>query len=486
MSTVETVLGRWVDRPGPLHAKLTEALRDAIDQGQLAGGTRLPSERELARRLSVSRSTVVTAYDALRSNGLLESRQGSGTRVCPVGQRPRAHPDGDIAGITMNPVYRSLLSTSDQIISLATAVLPADPCLPEAFAEFAASDAEKLWTHAGYSPAGLPELRHAIADHLSRDGVPTSPEQVVVTTGAQQAVNLAATMLVQPGDEVIVESPSFAGTIDAFRSRGAHLATVPVDEDGVDARALAARTDARRPSAVYLMPSFHNPTGAQLSAHRRRKLAELTTAEDIPIIEDNTLECFPLDASYVRPIAAFAGDEAPVLSAGSLNKAAWGGLRIGWIRGPQRLANRLAELKALADLGSPLIDQALATRIVPRLSEVRERHRATLLQRLQIVTDLLTDQLPAWEWNKPQGGASLWVRLPAGNASAYAQVALRHGVEVIPGQMMSPTSDHHSYFRLPFTAEPMVLEETVRRLADAWGAYAPWESAAAATGNIIV
>jgi DNA-binding transcriptional MocR family regulator len=427
----------------------------------------------------------VTAYDALRSNGLLESRQGSGTRVCTIGQRPRAHPDGDIAGITMNPVYRSLMRESDHIISLATAVLPADPCLAEAFADFAANDAAKLWEHIGYSPAGLPELRTAIAEHLSDSGTPTTPDQVVVTTGAQQAVNLAAMTFVQSGDEVTVESPTFAGTIDAFRSRGARLVTVPTDDDGVDAQAIKQQAESRRPSAVYVMPSFHNPTGAQLSEARRRTLAELATTHDVPIIEDNTLEYFPVEAKYLRPIAAFAGDDAPVLSAGSLNKAAWGGLRIGWIRSPRRLSNRLAELKALTDLGSPLIDQAIATRILPQLDEVRERHRVTLRRHLQIVTELLVHQLPEWEWNTPQGGASLWVRLPSGDSSAYAQVALRHGVEVIPGQMMSPASAHHAYFRLPFTAEPTVLEETVRRLADAWHAYSPRETSTV-SGSIIV
>lgn len=486
MSNLETVLGHWVDRSGPLHAKLTDALRDAIEQGQLTGGSRLPSERDLARRLSVSRSTVVTAYDALRGSGLLESRQGSGTRVCPIGQRPRAHPDGDIAGITMNPVYRSLMNESDSIISLATAVLPADECLAEAFAEFAASDADKLWEHIGYSPAGLPALRDAVADHLSQAGTPTVADQVVMTTGAQQAVNLAAMQLVQPGDEVIVESPSFAGTLDAFRSRGARLATVPIDDDGVDAHAVKQQAQARRPSAVYVMPSFHNPTGAQLSESRRRVLAELATTDDVPVIEDNTLEYFPMDAATIRPIAAFAGDDAPVLSVGSVNKAAWGGLRVGWIRGPHRLISRVAELKALTDLGSPLIDQAIAARIVPQLDEVRERHRATLLHHRQVITDLLTTQLPDWEWNTPHGGASLWVHLPAGDASAYAQVALRHGVELIPGQMMSPASAHHGYFRLPFTQDPAVLEEIVHRLAEAWHAYAPWESATTASGSIIV
>lgn len=484
MNTIEAQLGPWTERPGPLHVKLTDALRDAIDHGYLVGGDRLPSERELAKRLAVSRSTVVTAYDTLRSSGLLESRQGSGTRVRPTSDRSDA---GVVARIVTNPVYRSLLTDRDGVISLAAAVLPADPCVAEAFADFASNEATKLLeSHNGYTPAGLPELREQIAVHLTEDGIPTTMEQVVVTTGAQQAVNLAALMLVQPGDDVVVESPSFAGTIDAFRTRGARLPTVPVDDDGVDVRGVRERIAARRPSALYVMPSYHNPTGAQLSESRRRELAELATSQQIPIIEDNALEYSPLSADHLPPIAAFADPDAPVLSAASLSKAAWGGLRIGWLRGPAPLVTRLAELKAMTDLGSPLIGQAVATRIVPQLPELRERHRVTLQRRLEVMTELLTDQLPEWQWTPPRGGPSLWVRLPAGSAAAFAQVALRHGVEVIPGEVMSPDSDHRDYMRLPFTGEPAVLEETVRRLTAAWRAYAPREDPASGHGAVVV
>jgi DNA-binding transcriptional MocR family regulator len=485
VNPLEAVLGRWVERPGPLHLKLTEALREAIGHGQLAGGTRLPSERELARRLAVSRSTVVTAYDALRAEGLLESRQGSGTKVRPVAHRPRAHPDGEIAGITVNPVYRSLLQTTGNVISLAAAALPADPSLAEAFAEFAAEDAEKLWAHIGYAPAGLPELRAAIALHLTAEGIPTSASQVLVTTGAQQAINLAATLLVQAGEEVAVESPSFAGTIDAFRSRGAKLVSTPLDADGVDVDALADLAGSRTLSAAYVMPSFHNPTGAQLSERRRRALAALATDADLPVIEDNTLEFAALDAATLPPVAAFADPEAPVISASSLNKAAWGGLRIGWMRGPEHLMSRLGELKALTDLGSPLIDQAIATRLVPRLGEIRERHRAMLRRNLTVLTSLLAEHLPSWSWPTPQGGVSLWVKLPEGDATTFAQVALRHGVEIIPGQLMSPGSDHQDCLRLPFTPEPTVLEETVRRLTAAWEAYASRDRPAAVRSLIV-
>lgn len=473
-NTIEAVLGRWSDGPGPLHLKLSDALRQAIDLGHLAAGERLPSERELAVRLAVSRSTVVAAYDALRGESRLESRQGSGTRVS--GARPRstgrATPGLPMRTFPVSQVYRSLIEGRDDIISLSCAVLPAHPLVIEAVADIAAHN-EKLFSLVGYMPAGLPELREALADMFTESGTPTTPEQLVITNGAQQAVNLAAQLFLRPGDDVLVESPSFAGTIDVFRGRGARLVTAPVDDDGVDVDVVADVIAARKPSAIYVMPSFHNPTGALLSERRRRVLAGVAETEGIPLVEDNALEHAPLDAERLRPIAAFGAPDSPILTAGSLSKVAWGGLRVGWLRGPVPIVKRVAELKAMHDLGSPLLEQAIAAQLVPHLELLRTDYCTTLRRHLDVVSELLADQLPEWRWHRPRGGPSVWVQLPAGTAAAYAQVALRYGVEVIPGEVMSPTADHGDHLRLPFTLEPPVLEETVRRLAAAWHAYAP-------------
>jgi DNA-binding transcriptional MocR family regulator len=480
--SIEAVLGAWSDGHGPLHRKLSDALRRAIEQGLLPTGERLPAERELATRLAVSRSTVVTAFDALRAEGLLESRQGSGTRVCAAANGERI-PAG---GVALSPVYRALIETHDDVISLACAIFPAHPSVAEAMVDVVTTDGPKLLTQVGYVPAGLPELREALAAALTRDGTPTEPDEVLVTTGAQQAVNLATQLFVRPGDTVVVESPSFAGTLDVFRSRGARLTPVPVDDDGVDVRGVRAAVAATRPAALYLMATFHNPTGALLAAHRRRELAALAAETGVPIIEDNALENCPLDEDRPPSIAAFASRDATVLTAGSLGKAAWGGLRIGWLRGPRSLVARLAELKAMNDLGSPLFDQAVAARIVPRLEELRAEHRAMLQRNLELLTRLLDDVLPTWEWRRPKGGPSLWVRLPAGTASAFAQVALRYGVEVIPGDVMSPTGEDQCYLRFPYSTEPAVLEETVRRLAQAWEAYAPTDTVQTTARTVVV
>jgi DNA-binding transcriptional MocR family regulator len=466
---LETVLGMWSDGPGPLHRKLSDALRQAIDEGRVAVGERLPSERDLAVRLAVSRSTVVTAYDTLRAAGVVESRQGSGTRV----RSQRGGRTSVTSPFTVSPVYRTLIDVRDDVISLACATFPAHPRVAEAAAEVMAGDGEKLLAHHGYLPAGLPALREALAERHTRLGTPTSAEQILVTTGAQQAVNLAAQLLVRPGDEVVVENPSFSGTLDIVRSQGARLSVVPVDDDGVDVHGVARAVTQGNPAAIYLMPSFHNPTGALLAAHRRRDLAELTAEHGVPLIEDNALENAPLDDDRLPPIAAYAPPDAPVLTAGSFSKAAWGGLRVGWVRGPVPIITRMTEMKAMNDLGSPLFDQAIAARLVPHLDAMRADHRDMLNRNLELVSRMLADLLPGWTWARPKGGPSLWVELPSGSASAFTQVALRFGVEVIPGDLMSPTGDDRRRLRLPYTAEPPVLIETVRRLAQAWEAYSP-------------
>jgi DNA-binding transcriptional MocR family regulator len=483
-NAIEAVLGRWSEGPGPLHRKLTDALRQAIERGHLAVGERLPSERDLASRLAVSRSTVVSAYDVLRAEGVVESRQGSGTRV--RGDRGPSVPINP-TGVPLSSVYHSLLNQDDSLISLTTAVFPAHPRAVEAIAAVATQADEVFYSRPGYSPAGLPELRESIAELLIGEGTPTNPDQVVVTTGAQQAVYLANALFVRPGDEVVVESPSYAGTLDIFRARGARLSPVHIDDDGIDARTVADIVAARRASAVYVMPSFHNPTGVMMSAQRRRALADLAGSERTPIIEDNALDDFRLDdTDHPPPIAAYASPDAPVLSAGSLSKTSWGGLRLGWLRGPEPLISRVGEMKAMIDLGSPMLEQAVAVRLIPHLPELRADHQAQLRRNLKVLTELLTEVLPDWHWRQPKGGPSLWVRLPTGNAAAFAQVAMRYGVEVVPGDVMSPGIDHRDCMRFPYTLEPPVLEETVRRLAAAWHHYAPSGEVRRRAGGVVV
>ncbi|WP_018681806.1 PLP-dependent aminotransferase family protein [Actinokineospora enzanensis] len=461
------LLGEWTTASGPLYRKLAGAVARGIEVGDLIAGDRLPSERDLAKLLMVSRATVVAAYDELRGKGLVDSVRGSGTRVS--GRRaPSDHGRRGRAGTGRDP--RGWAAGPAPMISLALATEPAVPELAEAYRAMDDADLAELMGDVGYHPRGYPPLRAAVADYYSAARLPTDPDQVLITTGAQQVIGLVAQMYLRPGSTVVVESPSWPGCLDVFRAAGARLVAVPMDREGVRADRLAAAFAEERPVLAYLMPTFHNPTGTLMSEERRRQVAELAARHNVPVLEDNAYSGFlgrtPDPAP--PPLAAFAHGNAEVLTVGSMAKSVWGGLRIGWVRGPAAIVERLARYKVRADLGSPVLDQALSARLLPRLDKIATARGEVLRARLDHLRALLATHLPGWRWTEPHGGSGLWVALPGTSAQTFAQVALRHGVEAVPGSATDPTGAHDNYLRLPVTFRTETITELVHRLARAW------------------
>jgi DNA-binding transcriptional MocR family regulator len=467
------LLGDWTTAPGPLYQRLAGALRRAVQAGDLRPGQRLPSERRLATLLAVSRATVVAAYDQLRGLGLADSRRGSGTRISrQPGPRP-ARADGRVPGGRATSIFQRMVDGPGEVISLAYAVEAGAPELGDALLELVREDLPPLLVDAGYLPRGLPVLREAIATYFTDRGVPTVPDQVVVTTGAAQAIGLAAQLYLRKGATVVVESPSWPGCLDLFRATGVRLVGVPLDQDGIQADGLDRALADEQPALLYVMPTYHNPTGSLMSASRRRQVAGIAARHGVPVLEDHAYAAAARpDADPVPPpIAAHAPASLEVLTVGSLAKAVWAGLRIGWVRAPGEVAERLARLKALADLGSPVLDQALAARLMPRLGALAAARASTLRPRLDHLQALLGEHLPGWRWRTPEGGSALWIDLAGTDARVFAQVALRHGVEVVPGAAMDPSGAddaYDTYIRLPFSFPDAVLTELVRRLSRAW------------------
>jgi DNA-binding transcriptional MocR family regulator len=463
----------WRLGEGSLQRRLAAALAAAVERRDLLPGTKLPPERDLAAQLGVARTTVSAAYELLERRGLVERRQGRGTHVTggdgtPLGQRAAEL----TTSLQRNVIFRRLTEGSPGAIDLLGSSAPPGAAIRQAVATAASAiDLDQLMSDHGYYPLGYPPLRQAIAAYLSARGLPTTQEQVLVTGGAQQAISLLAAYYVSPGSVIVLEDPTFPGAVDAFRAAGARILSVPLHAAGADIGLLASTISQGTVRSVYLMPTFHNPTGTVMPAAVRRELARFARASEVPIIDDNTLAELALGCEPPPPLAAY-DREAPIITIGSLSKLFWAGLRVGWIRASRSAIAQLGQLKAVADLGCSLVSQAIAVGLMADVERIGDLRRAELAGRLDLLEDLLYGMLPDCRWRRPQGGLSIWARLPAGSSAELAQVASRHGVLIAPGSLMSPTGGFDEFIRLPFDHEPAVLRDSIRRLASAWQSYA--------------
>jgi len=466
-SDLTGVLSNWAASGRPLYRGLAGALRGAIERRELPPGACLPPERALAGALAVSRSTVVGAYELLKGEGLLSGRQGSGTYVGAspaLGRGVQTREPGD------NAMFRRIIDGSRVDIDFTVAATPASPELAAAVGPMLAGNLDRVLDTNGYLPQGLPELREAVASYLARGGVPTDPRQLLITAGAQQALALLAGHLLSPGDAVAVENPTYPGALDVFRRAQARIVPVSVTEAGLDLDMLEGILSRSQPRLLYVIPTHSNPTGAVMSDADRRRLAGISAATRIPLVEDTVVADLNLDSSAPPHIAAIA-EGAPIITVGSASKLFWGGFRVGWIRGPVPLITRLTRAKTVADLGSPLIDQTVVARLLSAPDQLLAIRRADLRSRLDALTAGLRARLPDWRWSRPSGGLSLWIRLPSGDGGEFAQVALRHGVGVLPGSQLSATEEHRDHLRLAFVVPLELIDEGVERLVAAWTDY---------------
>ena len=438
---------------------LAAALRALIVEGRLPSYTRLPSERDLAVALGVSRNTVTAALDVLREQRYLASRRGRGSWITSP-PLPELRPDEAEPPI-------------GDVIDLTLANLPAPPELAELALLAADALVPELGGH-GYEPFGLPSTRAAIAHYLSGRGLATEPAQVLVTQGALHAWDLALRTFARPGDRVLLETPTYPGALDAVRAHGCVPIGVPVGPEGWDLPLLRAALRDARPVLGYLIPDFQNPTGFRASARERAAVARAARSAGMLLVSDESLAELVLEPGDTRdprrspPSMAFGDSGSGVLAVGSLSKPVWGGLRTGWLRGEPQLVRRLALARAGQDVGSPILDQLMAIEVLRRFDTLLAARREWLRERRDALLSALGRDRPRWRVGRPAGGMALWVELPEGTtASALAARAVAYGVRVAPGPRFGVDGGFEQRLRLPFTQPPERLAEAVGRLAAA-------------------
>lgn len=441
----------------PAYVGLAEALRVVIGDGRIGLDTRLPSERELTSVLDVSRTTVTKAYDALRDSGYAESRHGSGTYTRIPGGRRRAHD-------------RSLLpgTGSEDVIDLTCAAPSAPPGTAEAYQQ-AAEQLPAYLGGPGYFPYGLPALRERIAATYAARGLPTAPEQIMVTPGALAATSIVAQALTRRGERVVVESPTYPNATEAIRHAGARLVPAHVDPEGWDLDSLDVTLRQSRPGAAYLIPDFQNPTGHLMSDEERARVAHTAQQCGTVVVADEAHQALALTPGLAESMPLpFAAHSPHAVTVGSASKSFWGGLRLGWIRASTRQMDALLQARLGLDLGAPVLEQLVLVELLDQADDILRGNRDRLrTQRDALVAAVRTD-LPEWSFVRPDGGLALWCRLPHALGTDVVVEAESEGVMTAPGPVFAVEGGLDRHVRIPWTAAPGELEEAVRRLARAW------------------
>ncbi len=467
------------DAPDALYQQLFNYFKEQILSRAMKAGKRLPSSRILADELNISRTSVVNAYTALESAGLIVSRERRGLFV--VDKLPTRYAEWMLSDGDFMPSASSSVSSSTQypsLISLSIGSLPVDFMPVEAMRRALNAVLDRdAGAALGYEPTeGYKPLRRAIADQLHSRGMRIKADQVLVTGGCQQAIDLAVQSLVPPNGVVLTTDPTYIGLIDIAHTRNLELVTIAWSEQGIDLDRLEAIIQERRPHLFYLMTTFLNPTGAVLSMPQRRRLLALAANYHLPILEDGVYDGFDYEDAGLPSLCAL-DEHGIVLYASGFSKTVVPGTRIGYLISSEQMYTRISRVKQAADVCTPGLNQRAMTELLSsgqlnaHLEVVR---RACKHRRDALLAALSRYASGTWAWTMPMGGLYVWVEIPrtGPNAVDLLERASAQGVDFAVGASFSPNAKWPYHLRLNFTSyAPAVLEEGIRRLWSAWASF---------------
>ncbi|RFU61626.1 aminotransferase-like domain-containing protein [Peribacillus glennii] len=461
----------------PLHKQIEEYIKGKILKGEWPVGTRIPSQRQLSDMLEVNRSTVVSAVDELAAQGLLAGKKGGGTRVINnTWSVLAADPPLDWDTYVQSGTYKPNMPTIQEInraefhpniIRLGTGEL-SPHLLPH-------GQMHKIWNRTsnrqislGYpEPKGDLFLRTALADHLQRIGIQTTPSSILIVSGALQALQLISVGLLHRGSSVLLEKPSYLNSVHVFQSAGMKLVGVPVDQEGIQPSLVCKYKRQYGGDLLYIIPSFHNPTGILMSEKRRHDLLATSEQQRLPVVEDDVYRDLWLDNPPPLPLKSH-DKNGNVLYVGSFSKTVSPGLRIGWIAGPEPVMDRLADIKMQTDYGSSSLSQWAAAEWLStglyqdHLNQVRKE----LKYRRNSTIKLLEQHFGGVaSWSVPSGGFYIWLHIiPSISMRELFETALKEGILLNPGTIYDRDADQ--YIRISYSyASLEEMEQAISRLS---------------------
>ena len=437
----------------PLYQQLHRYFSGLIESGSLKRGERLPATRELAGLLGLNRTTISAAYELLESEGLISGQVGRGSFVTGA-------PEHQNHGLDWRALLTSSVSTpspqsatsSAETISFASSrpselLFPMDEFRQSCEEVFASSEIRSILQLG--SPGGYGPLRHYLIGEARRQGVMGPGDDLIVTSGCQQALDLLQRILAPAGTKVAIEDPVYPGVKNLFLSAGAQVAGVRIGSNGMDLEDLERILERERPKLLVVTPNFQNPTGATMPLQSRKELLRMVRAAGVVLIENDTYG----DLRYEGDSVPAVKSEDTILLR-SYSKIAFPGLRVGWAIGPRAVIARMTEAKQLSDLHSDQLSQAVLLRFAE--SGRLEQHRQNILkagaEKLKVVLAACERYLPTRStFTRPQGGMNLWVRLPdpldAGELLLRAQ---RENVNYLPGRYFTISRPDPGGLRLSF------------------------------------
>jgi 2-aminoadipate transaminase len=477
----------------PLYVQLRDQLRALVHSGELRSGDRIPASRELASQLGVHRTTVANAYAELESEGLIQGHVGRGTYICgaPVRQftpPPRSNGNGN-GGMRWESLFaderaeeglsRLMPDVPADEIAFVTA-RPSDEFFP--VEEFRAccnavlrNEGRRilqLGSTDGYEP-----LKRVLIEMLRGEGLNVRSEQLLITGGCQQAIDLLCKAFLRPGDAVALENPGYPGAIAIFSGARVRSLAVGVEIDarrnghtGLDVNALESVLMQNRVKFIFVTPDFHNPTGTTLPVAERRRLLEIAARYQVPVIEDHIYARLRLRGAPVPSLKSL-DRTGNVIHIDSISKIAFPGLRVGWCIGPESVIERLRMVKQSTDLHTDQLSQAALAEFVRRghlarhLTKMKKVYRG----RLEALEAALEKHMPAeTTWSQPEGGMSIWVTLPSGLDAGELLIHVRErGVHFVPGRYFYYQNPQPNTLRLGFAGlDEKRIERGVRTLAE--------------------
>lgn len=461
----------------PIYRQIANYIENGIADGTFPPDKRLPSERALAKAFEVNRSTVVSAYDELEANGLIERQKGKGTTISKDiwGMTKKRMPSWnryiEAGSFLPNlPVTQRIRKETEEphLINLASGELSEDLFPIRYFQNMLKT--EEFQERLGYDhPQGSAAFRETITKHVQQyKNIETNAESILITSGAQQALHLVVQCLLKPGDTVVIEDPSYNYNLPVFKSAGIKTLLLSVDKDGVNPDEIIALYKKHKIKMIFLNPFFQNPTGTLLHLNRRKRLLELSSELRIPIVEDDP---YSLTSFTGKDIATLKSMDkgGNVLYISSLSKIVASGLRIGWIIGPRTVIERLADAKQQVDFGHGTFSQWVANAFLD--SDHFQTHIASLREQLQKRRDQLLKSLhdhlkEEVSFYVPEGGIHLWCKVKREvKEMQLLEESIKRGIVYVPG---STLGSKKGYVRFTFAREnEHVIDEGIKRFASA-------------------